>query len=82
MEERPIQVGDWVDHPEFGEGLVLESRGSGESATVTVSFSDRTQRKLLIRLARLTVLEGREGKGTTAEPEGSAPKKRRRRSGA
>jgi DNA helicase-2/ATP-dependent DNA helicase PcrA len=57
MNERDYQVGDRVRHPEFGEGLVLETRGRGENASVLVSFKDKAQRRLVVRLAKLTLLE-------------------------
>jgi ATP-dependent DNA helicase UvrD/PcrA len=56
MTERDFQVGDRVQHPEFGDGLVLETRGSGDQASVLVSFDDKMKRKLLVRLAKLTLL--------------------------
>ena len=37
MSGESIRVGDWVRHPEFGEGLVLETKGAGDSASVVVS---------------------------------------------
>jgi len=55
-DQRDFQVGDKVQHPEFGDGLVLEARGSGEQASVLVSFDDKMKRKLLVRLAKLTLL--------------------------
>ncbi|MBI4364074.1 MAG: hypothetical protein HY568_01465 [Candidatus Latescibacteria bacterium] len=56
MNDRDYQVGDRVQHPEFGEGMVLETRGRGEDASVVVSFSDKSQRRLKVRFARLTLL--------------------------
>lgn len=56
MESSEFHVGDRVSHPQFGEGLVLEVRGRGEDALLLVSFSDRSQRKLKVRLARLTLV--------------------------
>ena len=53
---RDFQVGDKVQHPEFGEGLVLETRGSGDLASLLVSFDDKVKRKLVVRFARLTLL--------------------------
>ena len=55
-EPRDFQVGDRVQHPEFGDGLVLEARGSGEAASLLVSFDDRMKRKLAVRFAKLTLL--------------------------
>lgn len=52
-----IRVGDWVRHPEFGEGLVLEVKGAGDAASVVVSFSDKSHRRLMIKFARLSRLE-------------------------
>jgi hypothetical protein len=57
MNERDFQVGDWVRHPEFGDGLILESKGGGESASVLVSFPDNSRRRLMVRFARLSLLE-------------------------
>jgi DNA helicase-2/ATP-dependent DNA helicase PcrA len=57
MESVEFHVGDRVSHPQFGDGLVLESRGRGEDETLVVSFSDQGQRKLKVRLARLTLIE-------------------------
>jgi hypothetical protein len=57
MIERAFQVGDWVRHPEFGDGLILESKGGGESASVLVSFPDNSRRRLMVRFARLSLLE-------------------------
>jgi len=56
MANRDFQVGDRVQHPDFGDGLVLEARGSGEQASVLVSFDDKMKRKLLVRLAKLTLV--------------------------
>lgn len=59
--EDDVKVGDWVRHAEFGDGLVLETRGKGEAASVVVSFPDNTRRRLMLKFARLTRLEPREG---------------------
>ena len=60
MESTEFHVGDRVNHPQFGEGLVLEMRGRGEETTLTVSFSDQSQRRLKLRLARLTLVARNE----------------------
>lgn len=57
MEATEFRVGDRVSHPQFGDGLVLEAWGRGEDATLIVSFADHVQRKLKVRLARLTLVE-------------------------
>ena len=56
MDERDFQVGDRVQHTEFGDGLVLETKGKGDQASVVVSFDDKTRRRLAVRFARLTLL--------------------------
>jgi hypothetical protein len=66
MDEQSFHVGDWVRHPEFGDGLVLEAKGAGESASVLVSFPDNTRRRLMVRFARLSRLEAPEGKRSPA----------------
>jgi len=51
-------VGDRVSHKVFGEGLVLETSGDGDTHSVLVSFtSDRSQRRLMTRYANLTKIE-------------------------
>jgi ATP-dependent DNA helicase UvrD/PcrA len=55
-DQRDFQVGDRVQHPDFGDGLVLETRGSGEAASLLVSFDDKVKRKLAVRFAKLTLL--------------------------
>ncbi len=57
MNESDFHVGDWVRHPEFGDGLILEARGAGESASVLVSFPDNSRRRLMLKFARLSRLE-------------------------
>jgi DNA helicase II / ATP-dependent DNA helicase PcrA len=55
-DQRDYQVGDKVQHPEFGDGLVLETKGSGDLASVLVSFDDKLKRRLAVRFAKLTLL--------------------------
>lgn len=57
MEATEFHVGDRVNHPQFGEGLVLDARGRGEEITLLVSFADQVQRKLRVAFARLTLVE-------------------------
>ncbi len=70
MSERDFQVGDWVRHPEFGDGLILESKGGGESASVLVSFPDNSRRRLMVRFARLSLLEPPPSSKAKADGEG------------
>jgi hypothetical protein len=72
MEERALQVGDWVLHPEFGDGLVLELRGAGDSASALVSFSDKSQRRLMLKFAKLNRREPPPGATAAAEPDKKA----------
>lgn len=55
-EKRDFQVGDKVQHVEFGDGLVLETKGGGDQASLLVSFDDKVKRRLLVRFAKLTLL--------------------------
>jgi DNA helicase-2/ATP-dependent DNA helicase PcrA len=60
--EESFRVGDRVSHKVFGEGLVLETQGQGDGQSLVVSFSsDKSQRKLMVKYARLTRVE-RAGK--------------------
>ena len=56
-----FRVGDRVNHKVFGEGLVLETLGQGDRQSVVVSFSsDRSQRKLMLKFAKLSKVEKAE----------------------
>jgi DNA helicase-2/ATP-dependent DNA helicase PcrA len=37
--ELGLRIGDDVEHPAFGEGVIIDLRGAGESAEVTVNFA-------------------------------------------
>lgn len=61
-EEPPFKVGDRVNHPVFGDGLVLEVTPRGDDVALRVSFAkDGVQRRLLARVARITKYEGPAG---------------------
>lgn len=54
-------MGDRVNHKTFGDGLVLETSGGGDNKSVVVSFSsDKSQRKLMLRFAKLSKVEREE----------------------
>ncbi|UCF77914.1 MAG: hypothetical protein JSW03_07315 [Candidatus Eiseniibacteriota bacterium] len=56
--EQVFSVGDRVSHKIFGEGLVLETMGQGDRQSVVVSFSsDKSQRKLMLKFAKLSKVE-------------------------
>ena len=55
------EAGDWrpgmaVIHPKFGAGKIMQCEGKGENARLTVFFKNAGQKKLVARLARLTVI--------------------------
>jgi hypothetical protein len=77
MEERALQVGDWVTHAEFGDGLILEVRGAGESASALVSFSDKSQRRLMLKFAKLGRREPPPGAARADAPAKAARAPRR-----
>jgi len=76
MSDQDFEVGDWVRHPEFGDGLILESKGGGESASVLVSFPDNSRRRLMVKFARLSRLEPHPGPPSRAkrDEEGKPPR--------
>lgn len=52
-----LQVGAKVRHDRFGEGEVTAIEGAGVNAKATVVFTHFGQKQLLLKFARLTVLE-------------------------
>ncbi|MBI3291653.1 MAG: UvrD-helicase domain-containing protein [Elusimicrobia bacterium] len=52
----PIQIGQRVRHPEFGEGKIIEKSGTGEHLKVVVLFDTGRWKKLLVKYARLEPL--------------------------
>ncbi len=59
--EQIFRVGDRVNHKTFGDGLVLETSGQGDGRSVVVSFSsDKSQRKLMLKFAKLSKVEQAE----------------------
>jgi len=60
-----FRVGEKVQHSKFGLGLVLAVTGAGDDLAYRVSFEDDgEQRRLLARLAPLTLVEGAAPKKT------------------
>jgi DNA helicase-2/ATP-dependent DNA helicase PcrA len=49
-----LRVGDDVEHPSFGEGVIVELRGTGERAEATVRFRDRGTKHLALAWAPLS----------------------------
>jgi DNA helicase-2/ATP-dependent DNA helicase PcrA len=50
------RAGMRVKHASFGEGLVIESRGSGDDEEVTISFESVGLKRLVASLAKLKIL--------------------------
>ncbi|MGH9027673.1 MAG: DNA helicase PcrA [Acidimicrobiia bacterium] len=53
-----VKVGDDVAHDAFGEGVVLEIQGEGESTEAVVRFRDQGEKRLLLAWAPLRRLGG------------------------
>jgi hypothetical protein len=51
--EAPLKVGDWIRHPLFGDGRIMESSGRGEGQKVVVQFGLAGRRKLVVANASL-----------------------------
>jgi DNA helicase II / ATP-dependent DNA helicase PcrA len=51
--ELELQRGDTVSHPKFGSGVVLEVRGAGGDAFVTVDFGAVGRKSIMLNYARL-----------------------------
>ncbi|MEY4795865.1 MAG: ATP-dependent helicase PcrA, partial [Actinomycetota bacterium] len=48
-----LKVGDDVEHPSFGEGVIVNIRGSGESAEATIEFANHGKKHLAMAWAPL-----------------------------
>jgi DNA helicase-2/ATP-dependent DNA helicase PcrA len=51
-----LKVGDDVEHAVFGEGVVIEIKGTGDKAEVAVRFRDRGTKHLALAWAPLKKL--------------------------
>jgi len=56
--EPRYRTGQRVKHASFGEGIVIESRGSGEDEEVTVAFEGMGIKRLVASMANLQLLKG------------------------
>ena len=52
----PYTPGQWVRHPTFGNGQILNFEGSGDLLKVEVLFQDQSTRKFVAKYARLESL--------------------------
>ncbi len=55
-EEAGVQVGQRVEHPKFGPGVVLNLEGAGAQARVQVNFEQTGSKWLMLSLAKLNPL--------------------------
>ncbi len=55
-QELGLRVGDDVEHPSFGEGIILEIRGEGDRAEATIRFSNAGTKHLSLAWAPLKKL--------------------------
>ncbi len=53
-EQLGLRVGDDVAHEKFGEGVIIEIKGSGDKAEAKVNFADVGEKILLLQWAPLT----------------------------
>jgi DNA helicase-2/ATP-dependent DNA helicase PcrA len=57
QEESPFRTGSRVRHAKFGEGKVMQLSGTGDSASAVVMFGDKVARTLMLKFAKLDVME-------------------------
>jgi DNA helicase-2/ATP-dependent DNA helicase PcrA len=55
-QELGLKVGDDVEHPSFGEGIIVEIRGQGDKAEATIRFRERGTKHLALAWAPLKKL--------------------------
>ena len=51
--ELELRVGDDVEHPSFGDGVVIEITGSGEQAEAVINFAGAGAKHLALAWAPL-----------------------------
>ena len=56
QESMPLQLGQRVSHPHFGEGIVVSAEGSGAHLRIQVNFSDSGSKWLVYSYANLSSL--------------------------
>jgi DNA helicase-2/ATP-dependent DNA helicase PcrA len=55
-QELGLKVGDDVEHPSFGEGIIVDIRGTGDKAEATIRFRERGTKHLALAWAPLKKL--------------------------
>ncbi|UCE18011.1 MAG: UvrD-helicase domain-containing protein [Gemmatimonadota bacterium] len=48
-----LEVGQWVIHPSFGRGRILDKDGRGENLKVTILFDHDVRKKIMVKYANL-----------------------------
>jgi len=51
-----ISIGSWVSHPSFGDGIIVDLEGSGDSVRVSIEFESSGLKRLMLKYAALQVL--------------------------
>jgi DNA helicase-2/ATP-dependent DNA helicase PcrA len=51
-----LKLGDDVEHPAFGEGVIIDIRGQGDKAEATIRFRDAGTKHLSLAWAPLKKL--------------------------
>ena len=57
LEKYGIRLGQRVNHPLFGEGVVVTSEGDGGNAAVEINFDGHGAKKLMLQYAKLEPLD-------------------------
>jgi DNA helicase-2/ATP-dependent DNA helicase PcrA len=70
-EKAEINVGDRVKHPKLGEGEVLDIHPFGEERCAVISFDNLGQKKVILKYAKMQVIQPEEGKEAEGEEEES-----------
>jgi DNA helicase-2/ATP-dependent DNA helicase PcrA len=52
-----LRVGTKVMHEKFGKGKIISKEGFADQTKVVVFFNDYGQKKLLLKFARLSILD-------------------------
>ena len=60
VEDRPytipvLEVGQWVIHPRFGRGRIVDRNGRGENLKVTVLFDHNVKKKIMVKYANFQI---------------------------
>ena len=66
-----INVGDRVKHPKLGEGDVLDMHPLGEEVCAVISFEQLGQKKVILKYAKLRVVQPGDEEEVEGEEEES-----------